>query len=325
MDIAVMLVVCAVLALLCCSRLGVMHPVSLTMLLWLVLSLLLALHPLGIAVPGWRAVLIVLTGLVALCVGPLLLAGVGDGAAAMPGGAVADPRSGSAVRVGWLITAVLVLLAGVAWGVLSFRTAVSDSIGRPFGELDAQQVRWAQLYGAGDFGGFSGATLGLSPLLGALAILGGLRHRRAWFLLLPIALLLTMQSPSRSATLTLAVTNVVFFLTLTTRRGTGPPGHRVRPHRAHASLVSAAAGALALGYFLYVGSLRDGPDLPYNVPAARWLPRFLVEPVLYEVGGFSAFSSALDRSTTDGWPYGAFGRSVYGLLRQPTATPRAPG
>jgi hypothetical protein len=199
------------------------------------------------------------------------------------------------------------LLAVVAWGVFGFREAIASAAGAPFEQLTAQEIRWAQLYGGVDLGGAAGIAMALAPILGALAILGAFMHRKWWLLLLVAALVLVTQSPSRTSTLSLTVSAATFALLVGRIRNV-----RWRPGRLGVLAVFFAASAFL--YFMYVGGQLDKNDLAPGLVPAPWVVSGLEQPLVYGLGGLSAFSVAAE-SPSLGNPYGQPGRSVYILVR----------
>ncbi|WP_216870582.1 O-antigen polymerase [Modestobacter excelsi] len=313
MSAAIILVGSALLFLLCWRRWGMLHPLTVTLALWLVIGLLLVIRPVELYEPSPRIAVAIVSGLTALIAVPLLFDRTprpGDDDAA------ADPPVRVSVRVGRLAVATAVVLAVVLWGSWQYRQAVSSVLGVPFGQLDSKLVRWAELYGNLVIPTPVGIAQALAPLLGAFGVIGGLCHRWWWFLLIPVAIATTMQSPSRTATLTLVVTSLFFLVLLPRaaglvrrhRRRILPPGVRV------AALVSLVGGA-ALAYFGFVGQQLDKGALPPGLVVSGWLPDSLVQPLLYQVGGVSAFSVAVDQSTGGAGPYGAWGRSLYAVVK----------
>ncbi|MGY1735326.1 oligosaccharide repeat unit polymerase [Geodermatophilus sp. SYSU D00684] len=313
MSAALVLVAATLLFLLCWRRWGVLHPLAVTLALWLVIGLLLVIRPVDLVQPSPRVAVALVLGLSAMCAVPLLLDRV---RAPADDAAPAAPPVRVTVRVGRLAVATAVVLALVLWGAWQYRQAISGVLGVPFGELDTKLVRWAELYGDLTISAPVGIAQALAPLLGAFGVIGGLCHRWWWFLLVPVAIATTMQSPSRTATLTVAVTSLFFLVLLPraaglvrrARRRLVPAGVRV------AALVTLVGGA-GLAYFGFVGRQLDKSTLPAGLSVADWVPDWLVQPLLYQVGGVSAFTVAVEQSTGDAGPYGEWGRSVYGLVK----------
>ncbi|MEU2348289.1 O-antigen polymerase [Modestobacter sp. NPDC049651] len=316
MSTALVIAAAALLLVPCSARLGLRNPVTVTVAIWLAVGLLLAVRPFNLIEPSTRVSLAIVAGLTALCLPPLLLPGRWPGAAAGAGGTGGPGASRLVVRPWPLALAALLLLAGALYGVLAYRSAVSAALGGvPFDQLDPKLVRWAELYGSVQVSSTSSLALGLAPLLGCLAVLGGLGHRWWWFLLLPVSLLIVTQSPSRTAALSVVVGSVFFYLLLTrVQRGplliTGP-----RLRRAHLLGLLGGIGALALGYFSYIGHALDKAEAAPGLFPARWLPSALLEPLLFQVGGVSAFTAAVEQPLEPGGPYGHFGRSMYSLVK----------
>jgi len=314
MSTALLIIGCTALLVPCYARFGLLHPVTLTVVLWLAIALLFAAEPADVMPPRMRVTVAILLGLGSLAL-PSLLFDRSARRGSSPGtGESARPPVPMTFHLGRLVLVTLIVLATVGWGVWQYRTAVSTALGRPFDEVDPMLVRWAELYGDLTLSGSAGVAMALAPLLGACAVIGGLCHRRWWYLLIPVALAATMQSPSRTATLTVVVTSVFFFVLFS--RSPGVP--RSRPRRAPAPWQTAGlfvlAGALALVYFGFVGQQLDKSDVP-GLRLAGWVPGFMVQPLLYQVGSVSAFSAALDEPSGGEGPYGAFGRSVYAVVR----------
>lgn len=315
MSTALIIVAAALLLIPCYARLGLLNPVSVTVMLWLAIGLLLAAHPFQLVEPSIRVAVAVVAGLTALCLPPLLLPGLRRrGTDVRPKG---PPRAGRLeVRVWALGLAAVLVLSAAVYGVLAYRSAISAALGgTPFSQLDPTLVRWAELYGNVKISSAANIALGLAPLLGAIAVIGGLCHRWWWYLLLPVALLIVTQSPSRTATLGVVVASVFFFLLLA-KNPEGPlktRGFRLQPGRLLTLLTG--VGALALAYFSYIGnSLGKAGAVPGLFPA-RWVPSALVEPLEFQLGGLSAFTVELSHPTGPGGPYGHFGRSMYAVVK----------
>jgi hypothetical protein len=315
MSTALLIIGCIALLVPCYARFGFLHPLTLTVALWLSVALLFAAQPADLVMPRMRVVVAILLALTALAVPPLLL-GRSRGRHERPH-PEEDDRAPVPVTFhpGRLVLVTVVVLGAVGWGVLQYRSAVSAAVGQPFGQVDAKLVRWTELYGNLALSGSAGAAQALAPLLGAFAVIGGLCHRWWWYLLLPVALTATMQSPSRTATLTVVVTSIFFFVLLS--RTPGVPLRRPRAAPAPWRTVGtfSLAGALGLVYFAFIGQQLDKADVVPGLRVAGWLPDFLVQPLLYQLGSVSAFSAALGEPSGGDGPYGAFGRSIYGIVK----------
>ncbi|MFQ1003409.1 O-antigen polymerase [Modestobacter sp. SSW1-42] len=314
MTAALVLVGSTLLMLLCWRRWGPVHLLTVSLAFWALIGLLLVAEPIELEEPSMRTAVAILLGLAAMTVVPLLFDRTPRAGAGREADAADDPPVRSAVRVGRLATATVVVFVVVAWGTWQYRQAVSAVLGVPFSEVDAKLVRWAELYGDLAVPAPVGVAQAMAPLLGALGVVGGLCHRWWWYLLVPLAIAATMQSPSRTATLTVAVTSLFFLVLLP--RATG----LVRRHRrrvlspgVRGTVLATAVGAAALAYFGSVGQQLDKGAVPTGLVVADWLPDALVQPVLYQVGSISAFTVAVDQSTGDAGPYGAWGRSVYAV------------
>lgn len=296
-------------------RFGLLHPLPITVALWLSIALLFAAHPADLRPPALRVVVAILLGLSALAAGPLLLGRSRRSERTLPPAEEAGPPVALRMHVGRLVLVTLAVLAAVGWGVLQYRNAVSAALGRPFDQVDAKLIRWAELYGDLTLSGKAGVALALAPLLGGFAVIGGLCHRWWWYLLLPVALAATMQSPSRTATLTVVVTTVFFFVLLSRTPGVPRRRHRVASSRWRTIALFSLAGGLGLAYFGFTGQQLDKADLTPGLRVAGWLPDALVQPMLYQLGSVSAFSAALAEPSDGSGPYGAFGRSIYAVVK----------
>lgn len=313
MSTALLIVVAAALLLLCRARLGLLNPASITAVLWLAIGVLMALRPFQILEPTLQVSAVISAGLAALCLPPVLLAGRRTGVPLQTG----PPAAGRLTVRPWAlaVAAVVVLLLSL-YGVLQYRSAVSAALGgTPFSQLDPQLVRWAELYGNLKLSTTAAVALSAAPLLGCIAVVGGLAHRWWWYLLVPVALLLVSQSPSRTATLGVVVGSVFFFLFLSRAQGgalqtRGP----LISGRKLGAVVVVAAG-LGLTYFTYIGQALSKSTAAPGLFPARWVPTGLVEPLLFQVGGVSAFTQALAHPVDPGGPYGHFGRSMYLVVR----------
>ena len=311
MATAVLLIGCTVLFVPCYARFGMVHPLTVTLLLWVGIAVLVAMRPMNLVEPDLRVAVAIVLGLAVLTVTPLVLDHRRRGGP--------DPTARPPVRMtvhpGALAVATAVVLAAVTWGSLQYRSAISAALGQPFSEADPKLVRWAELYGNVSAGGTVGMALALAPLLGAFAVIGGLCHSRWWYALLPVAVAVTMQSPSRTATLTVVVT-AAFFQVLLARSPGVPVRRRAGgPARWRALGIAALVTVLGLVYFGFVGQQRDGNPMPDTLRVAGWVPEVLVEPALYLLGGISAFTVGLTEPLGDHGPYGEFGRSMYAVVK----------
>src|SRR5690349_14355454 len=163
MSTAVLMIGCIVLLVPCYARFGLVHPLTVTLLLWVGISVLLAVRPMNLVEPSMRVAVAIVLGLAVLTITPLLLDARRRGGGPHPDGPVVQMR----VHVGTLAVASVVVLAAVTWGSLQYRSAISAAIGQPFSEADPKLVRWAELYGDVSAGGTVGMALALAPLLGA--------------------------------------------------------------------------------------------------------------------------------------------------------------
>jgi len=314
MATALIIATAVLLLLPCAARLGLRNPVTVTVAIWLAVGLLLAVRPFNLIEPGIRVSVAIVAGLTALCLPPLLLPGRWPAGSGDTSGRAGSPRL--VVRPWPLAAAATLVLLAALYGVLSYRSSVSAALGGvPFSQLDPKLIRWAELYGSVKLSSSGSIALGLAPLLGCLAVLGGLGHRWWWFLLLPVSLGIVTQSPSRTAALSVVVGSAFFYLLLT-RVQHGPlviTGPRLR--RGHLLALGGGIGALALGYFSYIGTALDKSQAAPGLFPARWLPGPLLEPLLFQVGGVSAFTAALEHPTGAGGPYDHFGRSMYTVVK----------
>ena len=312
MPVAVLLIGSLALLVPCYARFGMAHPLTVTLLLWVVVGVLFAVRPMNLVEPSLRVSIAIVLGLAVLTLTPLLLDRRGRGGHPAPDDRPPVPLT---FHPWALAVATAVVLAAVAWGSLQYRSAISAAIGQPFGQADPKLVRWAELYGNVSAGGTVGIALSLAPLLGAFAVIGGLCSSRWWYVLLPVAVAVTMQSPSRTATLTVVVT-AAFFHVLLARSPGVPVRRRSRtPGRWRALGVTALVTVLGLAYFGFVGQQRDGAKVPDTLQAAGWVPQALVEPLLYLLGGVSGFAVGITEPLGDHGPYGEFGRSMYAVVR----------
>lgn len=311
MSTALIIVAAALLVILCWARLGLLSPVTITVLLWLVIGLLFVARPFHVFEPSMRVSVAVVAGLTALCLPPLLLPWPRP---RVPSHQPEGPQVRA--RVWALALATAVVLAAALYGVLAYRAAVSAALGGvPFSQLDPNLVRWAELYGNAKLSSSAALALGLTPLLGAVAVIGGLTHRWWWYLLLPVTLLIVTESPSRTATLSVVVSSVFFFLLLAKAQvgASRRPRRRLRPAGLLALVAATAAGAL--GYFSYIGHALGKSGVAPGLFPARWVPSALVEPLMFQLGGLSAFTAELAHPILPGGPYGHFGRSMYSMVK----------
>ena len=190
------------------------------------------------------------------------------------------------------------LLPGSSWptlyGLLIYRSNVSATAGVPIGELTRQQVLYFQTHVTG---ASSKAVLlvALCPVLAALGVLLGRRHP-VGYLLIVGALAISMQSPSRTETLSAAGLTLVMYLYVGTRRKT--PVQRAGPRALRIAVLLALAATAAIIYFDIEGAaLKKTSDPQPGVPAAL---SSLTDPALYATGSLSALSVAT--ASPDGLP-----------------------
>ncbi|WP_029431273.1 oligosaccharide repeat unit polymerase [Blastococcus sp. URHD0036] len=314
MSAALLLLGCTALLIPSWQRFGIIHPLTITLALWTVVGLLFVLRPFNLEQPSLRVTSALLLGLAALSLPALLL---DKRAESRTGRGAADRRPVQMqVRLVPLTVAVVVVAAAVIWGTLQYRAEVSAVLGMPFDQVDTKLIRWAELYGDLSLSAPGGLAQSLGPLLGVLGIVGGLYHRWWWYALVPVAVYASMQSPSRTGTLTVAVTCVFFFLLMSRSRNASLG----RQSGGSASRVATIAvftvvGALGLVYFGTTAQDLDKSELPAGLEVAEWMPAESIQPLLYQVGGVSAFTAALDETEGTASPYGDTGRSVYGLVK----------
>lgn len=315
MTAGLLLVGCVLLLAATYPVLGLLHPATVCVSLWVLIALGFALRPFNLVQPSTTVTIAILAGLAALCVPSVLATRSGRRPSyrARPGAPPAPPL----VPRTWLLgLAAVGLLGAVSYGVLSFRSAISAALGgQSFGELDAKLIRYAELYGNAQLSAAGSLAFSLVPLLGCVAVVGGLCHHWGWFVLLPVSLALTLQSPSRTTTITLLVTSIFFYLLLSRTPVSRLVQHGVRLTRAQAIGLAGVTVALGVSYFAYVGQALDKAGVEPGIEAASWLPDALAQPLIYQMGGVSAFTVALEHPPGAGGPYGEFGRSVYALTK----------
>lgn len=312
MTTALLLMGCAALLAPCYLRLGLLHPMTITIILWSLIALLLVIRPFNFVAPDMRVTVAILAGLASLCAAPVLLARVRPQLPPDEG----EPTVSLSIRVWALVVATVLLLLVVAYGVYAFRNGISAALGgKPFSQLDPKLVRYAELYGNVHISPLATLAFSLAPLLGLVAVIGALCHRWWWLLLLPATLAVTMQSPSRTTTISVAASAIFFYVLLsqTSGRRLAIRGPRLTTGRALALL--GTVGALGLLYFGWVGNALDKSTLEPGLVASAWVPASLAQPLVYQMGGVSAFTVALQHPVGTAGPYGHFGRSIYAFTK----------
>ena len=260
---------------------------------WAAIFLLRIVLPMGLRPTSGLAAAIVGIGLAGLVLGLLVTSPWADlrrpclleadpthGAAALPPIPTATPN------IRRLLLASAGLLLAALYGLRSFRIVVSARAGVPFGDLTQQQVLYFQTHVTGS-SSKSVLLLALCPVLAALGILLGRRHP-VGYLLIPGALTISMQSPSRTDVLSAAGLTLAMYLYVGTRRKT--PWQRSGPRAVRIAVFLALAGVLAITYFnIEAAALKKTVDPQPGVPAAL---SFLADPVIYATGTISALSVA---------------------------------
>jgi hypothetical protein len=260
---------------------------------WAAIFLLRIVLPMGLRPTSGLAATIVGIGLAGLVLGLLVTSPWADlrrprllEADPAHGGAALPPIPTATPNIRRLLLASAGLLLAALYGLRNWRSDVSARAGVPFGELTRQRVQYFETFITGQ-ASKSELLLALCPVLAALGILLGRRHP-VGYLLIVVALTISTQSPSRTATLSLAGLTLAMYLYVGTRRK--KPVQRSEPRAVRIAVLLALAAALAIIYFNIEGAAlkkTSGPNP--GVPAAL---SFLADPVIYATGSISALSVA---------------------------------
>lgn len=298
LPIATYIAILAFVGWICVKRLGYRNPISLWVLYWGALGLAHAFLPLGIYPASASVLAIILVGVVAFAGGGLLVPLVRPSQRSE-----AVPMAGSTA----VSAAITVLLIAVVVGYFSFRSGIESRYGLSFAEMTTAQVRYAQVYMEGD-AGIGGLMFILAPVASCLVVLGAMYYGRWWLGLLPLIIFMVAQSPSRTGTLGLVTTTLVFYLYA--RSGSGVPR---RGDNRRILVVAALLIVAGIAYFIGTGLERgQGAVLEAQTPGS-WLPKVFLSPLMYLLGGISAFSVALETNVDP--THGGEGKSVYVFLR----------
>jgi hypothetical protein len=260
---------------------------------WAAIFLLRIVLPIGLRPTSGLAAAIVGIGLVGLVLGLLVTSPWADlrrprllEADPAHGGAALPPIPTATSNIRRLLLASAGLLLAALYGLQSYRSDVSARAGVPIGDLTRQQVLYFQQHITGP-SSKAELLLALCPVLAALGILLGRRHP-VGYLLIVGALAISMQSPSRTETLSAAGITLVMYLYVGTRRKT--PVQRSGPRAVRIAVLLALAAALAIIYFNIEGAaVKKASDPQPGVPAAL---SSLTDPVMYATGSISALSIA---------------------------------
>jgi hypothetical protein len=261
---------------------------------WSVIFLLRIVLPMGVSPTSGLSAVIVGIGLAGLAAGLLVTSPradlrrphVTEGRRPNDDGAP-PPIELAALDTRRLLWAAAALLAAALYGLLKFREIVSIRAGAAFGDLTRQQVLYYETH-VNAPSSKAVLLLSLCPVLAAVGVLLGRRHR-VGYILVVAALAISTESPSRTETISAAGLALATYLYLGGRtrssgRRDGVPGGV----RLAALLVLVTA--LALVYFNIEGAaLKKSSDPRPGVPAAL---SSLADPVIYATGSISALSVA---------------------------------
>jgi len=277
-------------------------PALIWALYWTVIIAMHLLLPLGLVPLTDRAALIVGTGVVAFAVGGLLSRRRPPRTSRE---IASPPGSSAAARFRFPCAAILSCVL-LFYGLLAFRTQISNLAQADFGSLDVVQVRRIQSGIAPGTSGIGQLFISLAPLVACLGIYGVMRVHRMWFVLVPYALYVTTRSPGRTLTIGVVAASVAFFIYLRQPRQSAAG-------RARLAAVISVAGAGAVLYFQVVGNKLGKTSLISSGLPKSWIPDALVTPLVYQLGGLSALSVAdlYSLNPTEGQR----GRSAYVFYR----------
>lgn len=270
-----------------------LHPAFLLAGIWAVTFALLSVPSasIGLDPPSWKAVALVLLGVGAFCIVPLLAP-------------AASPRQTELkFRKDALALSTLAVFLLFLAGYMVMARTIASAAGADFGQLTLTEIRYYQTAEERSGGGALGLLYALAPLSASLLALSARLTSRLWYLgLAPVALLVA-QSPARTAGLT-AMLGAVLFITFT-RPGIAT---RLSPRRVAWAILVAV---LAVGYFVVVGSLLGKDRAASQLSTSSLVPLGLVTPELYLTGGVSALAYAQEY----GLASTEWGRSIYAALR----------
>lgn len=287
-----------VTGLLCCHALvrrhGIAHPATLFVVMWILLAALHAINPLHFTPASFQASVTIALGVVAVTLGTLM---------SRPRGA--DPIKSRPNAITFAAVASILSLA-VAYGVVSFRQTIADTLGgvSDFDSLDQSRILYAVAYGGARGGGIDRLMFALAPLVACLGVLGGARLHKAWYMLIPLTLFATTQTPGRTLTFTLVCVAVSFYLYTRSNRD---------KERSSAKAVCAAAAAVVVVilYFNAVGASLGKNQMLVQALGRTAVPDFLTAPLTYLLGGISALSQAQAAGVDPGEP----GRSIFTVVK----------
>ncbi len=271
-------------------------PLAWVLCMWAAIFVLYVLRPVRLEPLNGTALLAISLGLVGLALPSLLPK------RAVPQTAYQGNRGASFKRFVVVSAVALVLLVV---GMVGFRMGIAAATGSSYESLTLTQVRAAE-NGIARGGGLIVLLGALGPVVSCLGIYGAYRFSRWWWLLSAAAFALVAQNPARILLLSVLVISVVFWLYARTAlsKTDEAPGRRRFP--IVATILAVLAG---LAYFVYVGAAlsKNGQANAYS----NWLPGWMTTPVMYFLGGISAFSVA----TRDGFMPYEWGTTIFTPLR----------
>jgi oligosaccharide repeat unit polymerase len=279
------------------SSVGLLHPATIVCGVWTAVAVAHLFNPLRLADVNVTTATVVLSGLFTFAA-PTMVVGRQ---------AVKQRAYGiRSARLALIVSTILLMLLVVGW--VSFRQHISSVAGTSFAQLDLRTVRAIQTSEAGRGGGLSVLMYSIGPVVACLGLWMTHYYSRAFVSLTAVSFYLVAQSPARTSTGTVLITSVVFAAYLFGNQQRQPVRRLAKDQRRNIAIAVIVASLAALAYFNAVGQRLQKTDFTTQF-ADSAVPRQLIDPLIYQIGGLSAFSVALESDMNPG--VGERGRSLY--------------
>lgn len=254
---------------------------------WAAIFAIRVVLPLGQFAMNGKAALILASGLTAILIGLLVAAPSVESETLLGSTSRAGARIDRCFDTRRLLTAAGILLGAVAVGQISYRGVIRARSGSEFEYLTRQEVLYFQTHV--DSSAPLLLLMSLAPVLAALGIILG-RYHRWGYIFTVAALASSVQSPSRTATISSTGIALLMYLWVRGRNRDGSaPSHGY--NRLRKFVLLCATSSLAIAYFNIEGSaLKKQSSTSADLP--EYL-HFLATPLIYFTGSPSALSVAV--------------------------------
>lgn len=286
--------------------LGRWHPATLFVWGWVATLLMVWLNPLG-AEPVSPVVLLIIFASISVFVTAAIIVGQRRTELVAP-----EPgRPPGPVGIRFTAVAAVVLLL-VFVGYSRYKAYVASALGvNSLASVGRATIRQATTLGAAQHGGLGVLLLSLCPLLGCIGIEGYVRTRRAaWLLLVPLGIGLISVDPGRAGVLGTITASIAYFAYRL--RATSDGRRPRRTPRRRAAVLAVVGVAFGLFFFIQHSSSSSLDPALNGAKVSGYVPRPLIEPLLYWTGGVNAFSGAFQEGVN---PFEHPGRPVSIVFR----------